>query len=85
MNYKYFIVYNVVGALAWVFICTLLGYFFGNIPIIKENFSTVLLLIIFISVLPAIISAINAHRKKISEVMNMTKMNVESFNLITQR
>ncbi|KYG90674.1 MULTISPECIES: DedA family protein [Metasolibacillus] len=64
MNYKYFIVYNVVGALAWVFICTLLGYFFGNIPIIKENFSTVLLLIIFISVLPAIISAINAHRKK---------------------
>ncbi|WP_342471938.1 DedA family protein [Metasolibacillus sp. FSL H7-0170] len=64
MNYKYFIVYNVVGALAWVFICTLLGYFFGNIPIIKENFSTVLLLIIFISVLPAIISAINAHCKK---------------------
>lgn len=64
MNYRYFIMYNVVGAFAWVFICTLLGYFFGNIPIIKENFSTVLLLIIFISVLPAIISAINARRKK---------------------
>lgn len=64
MNYKYFIVYNVVGAFLWVTICTLLGYFFGNIPIIKDNFSTVLLLIIAISVLPAIISAISAKLKK---------------------
>lgn len=64
MNYKYFIMYNVIGAVAWVFICTLLGYFFGNIPVIKENFSTVLLSIIFISVLPAIFSAVNARRKK---------------------
>lgn len=55
MNYAYFLMYNVVGAAAWVLICTLLGYFFGNIPVIQENFSTVLLLIIFISVLPAII------------------------------
>lgn len=64
MNYKYFLVYNVVGATLWVFSCTLLGYFFGNIPIIKENFSTVLILIIFISVLPAVISAFRARSKK---------------------
>lgn len=64
MDYKYFIVYNVVGAFLWVTICTLLGYFFGNIPVIKDNFSTVLLLIIAISVLPAIISAISAKLKK---------------------
>lgn len=63
MNYKYFIVYNVVGAVLWVLSCTLLGYFFGNIPIIKDNFSTVLILIIIISVLPAIISAIRARKK----------------------
>ncbi|MCT6924632.1 MULTISPECIES: DedA family protein [Bacillales] len=63
MNYKYFIMYNVIGAFAWVLICTMLGYFFGNIPIIKENFSTVLLLIIFISVIPAVISALNGRRK----------------------
>ena len=64
MNYKYFLIYNVVGAFLWVMICTFLGYFFGNIPIIKENFSTVLLLIIFISVLPAIIGAIKSRTKK---------------------
>ncbi len=55
MNYRYFLVYNVVGAALWVGICTTAGYLFGNIPIIKENFSTVILLIIFVSVLPAII------------------------------
>lgn len=64
MDYKYFLIYNVVGAFLWVMICTLLGYFFGNIPIVKDNFSTVLLLIIFISVLPAIISAVSAKLKK---------------------
>ena len=64
MNYKYFIFYNVLGAFLWVMSCTLIGYFFGNIPIIKENFSTVLILIIVISVLPAIIGAISARKKK---------------------
>ncbi|WP_241774510.1 VTT domain-containing protein [Lysinibacillus sp. FJAT-14222] len=57
MKYGYFIMYNVLGAVLWVFSCTLLGYFFGNIPIIKDNFSTVLILIILISVVPAVIGA----------------------------
>ncbi len=60
MKYSYFILYNVVGAVLWVFSCTLLGFYFGNIPIIKENFSTVLILIIFISVVPAIIGVIKS-------------------------
>jgi len=60
MKYGYFIMYNVVGAVLWVLSCTLLGYFFGNIPIIKDNFSTVLILIIFISVVPAVIGAIKS-------------------------
>lgn len=64
MNYSYFLLYNVVGAFLWVMSCTLIGYFFGNIPIIKENFSTVLILIIVISVLPAIIGAIKARKNK---------------------
>ncbi|MEK4426961.1 VTT domain-containing protein [Solibacillus sp. FSL K6-1523] len=64
MNYKYFLFYNVFGAFLWVMSCTLLGYFFGNIPIIKDNFSTVLILIIVISVLPAIIGAIGSRKKK---------------------
>ncbi|OXS66921.1 cytochrome O ubiquinol oxidase [Lysinibacillus sp. KCTC 33748] len=60
MKYGYFILYNVVGAVLWVFSCTLLGYFFGNIPIIKDNFSTVLILIILISVIPAVIGVIKS-------------------------
>jgi len=60
MKYGYFIMYNVLGAVLWVLSCTLLGYFFGNIPIIKDNFSTVLILIIFISVVPAVIGAIKS-------------------------
>lgn len=63
MNYRYFLVYNVIGAFLWVMSCTLLGYFFGNIPIIKDNFSVVLILIIVISVLPAIIGAVKARKK----------------------
>ena len=64
MHYSYFLLYNVIGAFLWVMSCTLLGYFFGNIPIIKENFSTVLIIIVFISVLPAVITALKSRKKK---------------------
>lgn len=64
MNYSYFLLYNILGAILWVFSCTLLGYFFGNIPIIKDNFSVVLILIIFISVVPAVIGAIKSKVSK---------------------
>lgn len=60
MNYRYFAFYNVVGAAFWVGLCTMLGYLFGNIPIIKENFSTVLLAIIFLSILPALIGMVKS-------------------------
>jgi membrane-associated protein len=45
--------YNVVGALIWIFSITLAGYFFGNLPFIKNNFGAVVIAIIFISLLPA--------------------------------
>lgn len=64
MNYRYFLIYNIVGAVLWVGICTIAGYFFGNIPIVKDNFSTVLLLIIFLSVLPAIIGIVKSRFQK---------------------
>lgn len=64
MNYRYFLLYNVTGAAIWVGICTTLGYLFGNIPVIKDNFSMVLLLIIFISVLPALFSVIKSRLNK---------------------
>ncbi len=64
MNYRYFFFYNVVGAALWVGLCTMAGYFFGNIRIIKENFSTVLLLIIFASVVPALIGFARSRLKR---------------------
>jgi membrane-associated protein len=54
MSYPKFLTFNVIGALLWVVGMTVAGYFLGNIPIIKDNFSKVVLLIIFISILPII-------------------------------
>ncbi len=59
MTYPKFISYNVIGGLAWVALFTFGGYFFGNLPVVKNNFSFVLLAIIFISLLPAVIEVIN--------------------------
>lgn len=55
MNYTTFITYNVVGAILWVVGITLAGYFLGNIPLIRDNFSKVVLIIIAISILPIIV------------------------------
>lgn len=60
MNYRYFLNYNLLGATVWVLLCTMAGYFFGNIPVVKENFSLVVLGIIFISILPMIFSFIKS-------------------------
>ena len=54
MSYGRFLAYNVVGGLVWTGGFTFLGYFFGNIPIVRENFSFVVVGIIFISVLPIV-------------------------------
>lgn len=54
MSYGRFMSYNVIGGVAWVVICTVAGYWFGNLPFVKENFSLVVLVIIFLSVLPAV-------------------------------
>src|SRR5690606_6287327 len=64
MNYRTFIKYNVIGGFVWVFGLTLLGYFFGNMPVVQENFETVIIGIIFISILPMIWEFISAKIKK---------------------
>ncbi len=55
MTYWKFISYNIVGGIAWVAICLFMGYFFGNLPVVKNNFSIVIFAIIIISVMPAVI------------------------------
>ncbi|MDP4161181.1 MAG: DedA family protein [Bacillota bacterium] len=56
MNYFRFLSYNLIGGLGWVIIVLLSGYLFGNLPVVRNNFSLVVLAIIFISILPAIIT-----------------------------
>ena len=55
MNYRRFFLYNLFGGLLWVGSFVFGGYFFGNIPIVKENFGIVVIAIIVISLIPAVI------------------------------
>ncbi len=64
MSYKKFISYNLIGGLAWVTIALFAGFFFGNIPYVKENFSLIILLIILISVVPMLVPVISNKLKK---------------------
>lgn len=65
MTYSSFAFYNVSGAIIWVGVCTLAGYAFGNVPVIKENFSLAVLGIIAVSVLPIVIEFVK-HRSSSS-------------------
>lgn len=63
MPYKKFLSYNIIGGICWVLIASLLGWFFGNIPFVKDNFTLVALAIIAISITPAIVTIISKKRK----------------------
>jgi membrane-associated protein len=63
MSYGKFIAYNVIGGVGWVVLLTGAGYFFGNIPVVKNNFSLAILAIIALSTVP-IVTEYLRHRKK---------------------
>ena len=62
MNYPVFLAYNVIGGVAWVALCVFSGYYFGNIPVVKRNFSIVIIVIIVISTLPILWEAWKARK-----------------------
>ena len=64
MNFRVFIIFNIFGGALWVLTMTLAGFFFGSIPIIKENFSLVTIAIILVSLIPVIKSIIEMNSKK---------------------
>lgn len=64
MRYLRFTLYNFVGSVAWISLFVFGGYFFGNIPVIKRNFTLVILGIIFVSILPTLIGVIRHRRGK---------------------
>jgi membrane-associated protein len=64
MNYLRFLSYSVVGTLLWITALVLLGYFFGNIPVVKKNFSIAILAVIAISMLPGVIEYLKHRREQ---------------------
>lgn len=62
MSYKDFIRFNVLGAILWTGTLLFAGFFFGTIPIVQNNFSIVLYIIIFLSFIPMIIEIIKARK-----------------------
>jgi membrane-associated protein len=64
MSYPKFFFYNVVGAVLWVVLFVLGGYFFGNIPMVRNNFTLVILAIIALSVMPIVLEAVRARRSR---------------------
>jgi membrane-associated protein len=65
MTYGAFLFYNVTGALLWVGLCVIAGYWFGGLAIVKENFTLVILAIIAISVMPAVIEVLRSRRQAV--------------------
>lgn len=63
MNYLTFMSYNVVGGIVWICSLTLAGYFFGNMKVVQDNFSLVILGIIFLSILPGIFEYVRERRR----------------------
>jgi membrane-associated protein len=63
MSYLRFLAYDVVGGVLWVSVCLFAGYFFGNLPIVKKNFSLVIVAIVLLSVTPAIVEYLR-HRRE---------------------
>lgn len=64
MDYSQFMRYNLIGGFIWVTLFTFAGYFFGNMPVVKENFHYVVVLIIFISIIPIAFEVYKSHREK---------------------
>ena len=63
MTYSRFIVYNIVGGISWIALFIFGGYYFGNLSIVKRNFTLVIFAIILISILPGVIEYVRQRRQ----------------------
>jgi membrane-associated protein len=69
MNYGRFLSFNVFGGIGWVFGMTMLGFWLGGVPIVKQHLEKVILLIILISVAPVVVEGLKAYRKQKAPVV----------------
>lgn len=63
MTYRRFMAYNVVGGIVWILLFLWAGYFFGNFPSVKKNFTLVILGIIIVSIIPAVVEFIRERNR----------------------
>ncbi|MCA9096495.1 MAG: VTT domain-containing protein, partial [Planctomycetaceae bacterium] len=63
MTYRRFMAYNVVGGVVWILFFLWLGYFFSEVPIVKNNFPMVMLGIIFVSIIPGVVEFIRERNR----------------------
>ena len=66
MQYRLFMTFSALGALTWITFFAIGGYFLGNVPIVKHNLTAMILVIVFISLVPAMLEFIRQRRMKAS-------------------
>jgi len=64
MDYRKFVIYSAVGGVLWATGVTLLGYFLGNIPFVKDNIELILILVVLVSVIPIVFEYLKHRREK---------------------
>jgi membrane-associated protein len=74
MSYWKFIAYNVIGGIAWVAICVFAGYYFGNLEIVRRNFSLVIIAVVLISLLPMLVEYLRHRFKREPSGTSKTKL-----------
>jgi len=67
MTYQIFLLFSIIGALLWVNLFVLIGYFFGNLPLVKQNFSIVVIALVLIPGLPALVEFIRHFRERLKK------------------
>jgi membrane-associated protein len=65
MSYPRFLAFDIGGGIFWVCAFTLLGYFFGNVPIVKQNFGLVIVAVIFLSLVPLFVEVLRARAERV--------------------
>jgi len=64
MNYRHYVIFSIIGGVSWIGSLILAGYFFGNIPVIKDNLTLMILVIVVVSFVPAMIEFLRHRRQR---------------------
>lgn len=64
MTYRRFFAFNIIGGFVWIYAFTYMGFFFGNLPVVKKNFGLVIIAIIAVSVAPILVEGVRAWREQ---------------------